>query len=115
MIGKMIYNNRIMLIIGIVIFINMFMISGMRRVRADENMQYNKSFISIEIEEGDTLTSIAREYAISAAQYSDYIDEVKSINNLKSDIIHTGCYLMIPVYQLKESESNYLKKSCDQY
>lgn len=102
MVRKIIYNNRIMLTIGIVIFLSMFMISGMKRVFADENMQYDKSFISIEIEEGDTLTSIAKEYAISAAQYSDYIDEVKSINNLKSDMIHKGCYLMIPVYQLKE-------------
>ena len=102
MIGKRIYNNRIMLTIGAIIFLSTFMISGMRLVCADENIQYNKSFISIEIEEGDTLTSIAKEYAISAAQYSDYINEVKSINNLKSDIIHAGCYLMIPVYQSKE-------------
>lgn len=102
MIRDIIYNNRIMLTIGAVLFFSMFVIGGMRWVCADENIQYNKSFTSIEIEDGETLTSIAEEYAISAAQYSDYIEEVKSINNLKSDTIHTGCYLMIPVYQIKE-------------
>ena len=91
-----------MLTICVIFFFSIFVISGVRLVCANENAQYDKSFIAIEIQEGDTLTSIAREYAISAAQYPDYIDEVKCINNLKSDTIHTGCYLMIPVYQIKE-------------
>lgn len=102
MVRKIFYNNIIMLTIGTVLFLSVFVIGGMRLVCADENMQYDKSFVSIEIEEGDTLISIAEEYAISAAQYSDYIEEVKSINNLKSDTIHDGCYLMVPVYQIKE-------------
>lgn len=98
---KLIYNNKIMLTMGIVLFMSLFIIGGMKLVRADESIQYNKSFVSIEIKDGDTLTSIATEYAVSAAHYSDYIEEVKSINNLKSDTIHTGCYLMVPVYQVE--------------
>lgn len=65
---------------------------------ADEAVEYEKSFLSIEIENGDTLTSIAETYAKSEAEYQDYIEEVMSINNLQNDIIHQGCYLMVPVY-----------------
>lgn len=89
-----------MLTIGVVLFFSMFLIGGMKLVCADESIHYNKSFVSIEIHTGDTLTSIAEDYAIPAAGYSDYIEEVKRINNLKSDTIHAGCYLMVPVYQV---------------
>ena len=100
MFGKMIYNNRIMLTIICVLFLSMFTIGGMKLVQADESLTYDKSFATITIEEGDTLTSIAKEYAISEAGYKDYINEVKSINNLKDDTIHTGCYLLVPVYEV---------------
>ncbi|MGN0155573.1 MAG: LysM peptidoglycan-binding domain-containing protein [Lachnospiraceae bacterium] len=92
-------SNKIMLTVGVIVFFSIFIIGGMRMVQADESIEYDKSFMSIEIENGDTLTSIAREYAVSEAEYTDYIAEVKSINNLKSDTIHAGCYLMIPVYE----------------
>ncbi|MCM1498633.1 MAG: LysM peptidoglycan-binding domain-containing protein [Clostridium sp.] len=72
----------------------------MRLVFADDAIEYDKSFITIEISEGDTLTSLAQEYAVSSNDYSDYIEEVKSINNLKSDTIHSGCYLLVPVYEV---------------
>ena len=88
-----------MLTMWAVLFLSLFIIGSMRMVRADESTHYNKSFVSIEIENGETLTSIAEDYAISAAYYTDYIEEVKSINNLKDDTIHAGCYLMVPVYQ----------------
>lgn len=100
MIRKLIYNNKIMLTICAVLFLSLFLIGGMRLVRADKRIQYEKSFTSIEIKQGDTLTSIAAEYAVSEAKYSEYIDEVKRINHLKSDTIHAGCYLLIPRYEM---------------
>lgn len=98
MVKQFIYDNKIMLTIVLVLFLSVFLIGGMKLVQADENIQYEKSFLTIEIEEGDTLTSIAAEYSVSSVKYVDYIQEVKDINNLKSDTIHTGCYLLIPVY-----------------
>lgn len=75
-----------------------FSVTIIFKVKANNYKSYNKSFISIEIQQGDTLSSIASEYAISSSQYQDYINEIKSINNLKSDRIHAGCYLLIPYY-----------------
>ena len=97
--NKLIDNNNIMLTILVILFFSIFILGSMSMVRASDSIQYAKSFISIEVESGDTLTSIAKEYAISVAHYSDYVEEVKNINNLKDDRIYAGCYLMIPVYQ----------------
>ncbi len=100
MIKNYIYNNKIMLTIVIVLILSISIIGSIAVVKADERVQYNKSFISIEIASGDTLSSIAEKYAITGTEYDDYIQEVRNINNLSSDTIHSGCYLMIPVYEV---------------
>ena len=93
---KKVVNNCFMLTILLVfIFLCVIMLRN-RMVQARESVQYEKTFQSIEIESGTTLTSIAQEYSIS--DYDNYIEEVKKINNLHDDTIHAGCYLMIPVY-----------------
>jgi LysM repeat protein len=74
----------------------------MRFVHADKKIEYDKSFISIEVNDGDTLTSIAQDYAVSTTEYDAYISEVKNINNLENDTIHAGCYLLVPVYEAAE-------------
>lgn len=98
MIKNIINNNNVMLTILLIMTLSLCVLGGMSHVSADERIRYDKSFISIELQDGDTLSSIAEEYALSPSEYRSYIAEVKSINNLKSDTIHSGCYLMIPVY-----------------
>ena len=91
--------NYIMLIISLGLILSVFLISGTQLVHADDHIPYEKTFQSIEIKDGDTLLSIAQEYAISESEYTSYIEEVKNTNHLKNDTIHSGCYLLIPVYQ----------------
>lgn len=58
-----------------------------------------KYYTDIEVEYGDSLWSIAGEYADS--HYSsklEYIREVKSINHLSGDSIREGQTLVIPYY-----------------
>jgi cell division protein YceG involved in septum cleavage len=102
MLKKLVVGNNIMLIIFVMLVAFFSFMFGMCFVHADEKVEYDKSFISIEVNDGDTLTSIAQDYAISAAEYDDYISEVKNINNLDGDTIHTGCYLLVPVYEVAE-------------
>lgn len=97
-----IFNNNIMLTISILIIIILSISMGIKAVYASEQIDYEKSFISIEIKAGDTLTSIASEHALSVSEYEDYITEVKQINNLEGDTIHAGCYLMVSVYNVLE-------------
>lgn len=100
MFTRKVTNNSIMLILLFLIVSILSLIIGFRMVHANESVEYEKAFVSIEIESGDTLTSIAQEYAPSSDAYTDYIAEVKNINNLQDDTIHAGCYLMVPVYSI---------------
>lgn len=60
-----------------------------------------KKVKSIKLEKGDTLWSIASEYADSDAysDYNEYICEVKRINNLSDSYIIEGSYLVVPYYE----------------
>ncbi len=77
---------------------------GSGLVNAQETAQpgYNevKCYKSIEIQPGDSLWSIAEENM--DAHYTstnEYIEEIKQINNLHSDLIHSGQYLSIAYYK----------------
>ena len=68
-------------------------------VNAKENSDCVKYYTSVYIEPGDTLTSIAKKY--QTAEYSDlseYIEEIKYVNDLHSDHITAGCYIVVPYY-----------------
>ena len=97
---RLVNNNIIMLTTLVTILLGVLIFNQIHYVKADHSSAYQKSFVSIEIQSGDTLISIAQEYAISEADYESYIEEIKSINNLKGNTIHAGCYLMIPVYSI---------------
>ena len=58
-----------------------------------------KYYRSITIEEGDSLWSIAQEYRSDAyASTQEYVDELKQLNGLSSETIHTGQHLVVPYY-----------------
>lgn len=69
---------------------------------ADDSLKEKKHkyYSSYEIQQGDSLWSIAEEYMDREFYNSiqDYIDEVKDINGISKDMIHEGCYLIIPYY-----------------
>ncbi|GFI22784.1 cell division suppressor protein YneA [Lachnospiraceae bacterium] len=70
----------------------------------DENNKVNqhsyKYYKSIQITKGDTLWSIAYDHFDSKhySNASDYVKEVKKMNNLTSDDIIAGSYIIIPYY-----------------
>ncbi len=58
-----------------------------------------KCYTTVEIEPGDTLSSIAKEYISSEYSGADeYIDEVISLNHLTSTRIIAGEYIAVPYY-----------------
>ena len=60
---------------------------------------YYKYYTSIEIKAGDTLWSIASQYANKKyISVEDYIEELKYMNRLSSDQIIEGHYLTISYY-----------------
>ena len=60
---------------------------------------YNKYYVSIRIESGDTLWTIADEYVDGFnLSKSDYISEVCQINEISENEIHAGDYIVVPYY-----------------
>ncbi len=88
-----------LVIIGCVIFGSIF--SSAHVNEADQELKYYKS---IEIQKGDTLWNIAKEYK-SDIYYKDiqaYVDEIKEVNGLTSDTIHEGQHLIVAYYDVIE-------------
>ena len=68
-------------------------------VKAKEEKAYIKYYTTIEIKQGDTLTSIAKEHLEGYSSVQDYIDEVKFMNGLKdANSIRAGQKIHIPYY-----------------
>ncbi len=64
----------------------------------DDEVSY-KYYTSIEVSYGETLWSIADEYACGEYNsLNDYVDEVMHINQLDDDTILAGQFLIIPYY-----------------
>lgn len=70
-----------------------------KTVTAQRSAERSKLIVSVEIEKGDTLWSIASEYM--SDEYDDmneYITEIKATNGMVSDDIHIGNYIVVPYY-----------------
>lgn len=87
-------------IIGLsLLLIASIIILGGNSDKVDASTHNQKYFMCVEIEEGDTLWSIANQYISEEYEsVNDYIDEIKSINNLTSDKIYKSATLIVPYY-----------------
>ncbi len=68
------------------------------KAEADDHKTVYKYYKSIEINSGDTLWSIAKEYKSEDCTTQEYISEVKLINGLATDNIQDSQHLMIVYY-----------------
>jgi len=85
------------IISGAVMMLSMFVIPN--TVNAKGSKVRERHIISVQIEEGDSLWSLAEEYYTSDYKsIRNYVKEIKRTNGLSSDTIHAGCYLTIPCY-----------------
>lgn len=78
-------------------------LSGAKQSSAAAEYPIHKYYTSIELNDGDTLWSIADTYASKGYQRkADYIAEVKELNQIDEDDIHSGQHLLIPYYSEKD-------------
>ena len=65
------------------------------------DMNVMKSYDTVLIKDGDTLSSVAASYADSYSHFSeeDYQEAIISLNNLSSEYIQAGSYLLLPQYR----------------
>ena len=79
-----------------------FLYFGDRLVKAQESAN-DIQYKVVEIKNGDSLWSIAKENMDNTNDSGfiniyQYIHEIKRCNNMKSNQINAGCYLMVPYY-----------------
>ncbi|RGY95266.1 LysM peptidoglycan-binding domain-containing protein [Clostridium sp. AM58-1XD] len=66
----------------------------------EEQGRFSRYYKSIQIKDGDSLWSIAGEYRENSRMSTDeYVDELRSMNRLKNDTIHTGQYLTVVYFE----------------
>lgn len=87
----------------VAVFIIVLSITIVMRADAGEKKIPNnvfKCYKVVEVKEGDTLWKLADIYSDSKyISKSDYVEEIKKINNIRGDIIHSGNYLTISYYE----------------
>ena len=97
--------RRQKLLIGLCVFFLAFVVTVktnafLSEAQSDEGTLTNyKYYKSIQIQPGDTLWDIAEEnMSDEYDSIQDYIDEIKELNHLKSDMIQQNSYLTIGYY-----------------
>ncbi len=98
-----IINSRLFKISFMAFLVLFICVAGILNITAEGSEKtVHKQYKSIQIEEGDSLWSIAREYndeALSNNSTEEYIEDIKSINNLiRDDKITAGNYIIVPIY-----------------
>lgn len=95
------YNNRITLWLIIKFCITLILLSSLLFVFSfakELDNKLDKTYLTLRIERNDTLWSIAqRNMNKEYYKITDYINEIKLINNISNDTILTGDYIIIPV------------------
>ncbi|MCI5828215.1 MAG: LysM peptidoglycan-binding domain-containing protein [Lachnospiraceae bacterium] len=92
--------KRMMLLVGtlIVILLCTFALSTLATAKHTQAAQRGTqtTYESIRIAGGDSLWSIAQQYH-GIEETADFVEELKVLNNLSSDRIQAGSYLLVPV------------------
>ena len=84
------------------IFIFTFLIKSIKNnvLVASAQSQRELYYTSVSIEEDDTLWSIATEYySDEYKSVSEYVNEIKELNDLGSDKITSGFNILVPYYR----------------
>lgn len=98
---RMTNRKRIRWIAVTILFFAMIftLVLATKRVVAKREGNRVKNVISVQVQKGDTLWSIAsRHMSDEYDDLNDYIAEIMISNGLSSDKIHAGNYIIVPYY-----------------
>ena len=89
-----------LVVLALVVF-GILLGTGMNALASSDKdiASYNKYYVSIRVESGDTLWTIADEYIDGFnIDKDDYIKEICKINEISKNDIHAGDYIVVPYY-----------------
>lgn len=82
----------------ILLFLLVVFVLPKRTAAAGDNAS-SYCITSVQIQAGDTLWSLAKEYySDEFSSITNYIEEIKRMNGLSSDKLYAGNYILIPQY-----------------
>lgn len=84
-----------------IVFFSVFYIVYSSYAKADcGDAAVIKSYEEVLIKEGDTLSSIAKEYTKKYSHFteSEYLYRIMDFNNMNSERINSGKYILLPNY-----------------
>lgn len=84
-----------------ILLISMILLSillGTIIVNASDTRQPVKYYTSIEVEHNDTLWSLEERYNNGTEDRDMYINNIKQLNNMRTDIITEGRYILLYYY-----------------
>lgn len=86
-------------ILVLLLFFAVIFLFPERSASASNTTSLTYHIASVQIEQGDSLWSIAEEYFTKEfSSIQDYIKEIKRMNCMENDVIFEGGYLLIPYY-----------------
>jgi len=89
------------LVIMVALFLIVLFILPEKTASANNTPCGSYTITSVQIEEGDSLWSIAKEhYTEEFDSITNYIAEIKRMNGLSSDTVYAGSYVLVPQYVL---------------
>ncbi len=97
---KIIKTNKFTAFIAIIALCAAFCFIFSSQATADEGDTGRiRGYEQVLIRPGDTLTSLSKEYAAKyyRGTVSEYKEQIVRLNNLSSEYIHEGVYLMMPI------------------
>ncbi|QNM05801.1 LysM peptidoglycan-binding domain-containing protein [Qiania dongpingensis] len=90
---------RFAVILGVILMFSVIFFSVLVSAKSSmPDTSLYKYYTAVQIDRGDTLWDIAKEYCPDSDQLKSYVKELKNINHLKSDEIHAGNYLTVVYY-----------------
>ena len=97
--GRPSFGRRVLSVLIMAAFLILVWLIVIHPVAAGRNADTEKiQYISLQIEEGDTLWSIASEYRPASQDIFHYMDQIRDVNHMHTDTIIADRYLIIPVY-----------------
>jgi cell division protein YceG involved in septum cleavage len=89
------------LVIMVALFLIVLFILPKKTASANNTPYSTYTITSVQIEEGDSLWSIATEhYTEEFSSITNYIAEIKRMNGISTDTLYAGSYILVPQYVL---------------
>lgn len=89
----------VLVLIMVALFLVVLFVLPERTAAAGNTTGGTYTITSVQIEEGDSLWSLASEYYTAEfSSVTEYITEIKRMNGLSSDVLYAGSYILIPQY-----------------